>query len=103
MQFCTVTADDILVITLDDDPNLSILEVNDHLGSLAFDDDLDVPSVGPAPAAAATPDTAGDASCLQSMVISMYFAVAWEEPRMVINESAVEWRDARTGPTDVRS
>ena len=31
----------------------------------------------------------------------MYFAVAWEEPRMVINESAVEWRDARTGPTDV--
>jgi len=36
----------------------------------------------------------------QSMVISMYFAVAWEEPRMVINESAVEWRDARTGPTD---
>jgi len=26
--------------------------------------------------------------------------VAWEEPRMVINESAVEWRDARTGPTD---
>ena len=35
------------------------------------------------------------------MVISMYFAVAWEEPRMVINESAVEWRDARTGPTDV--
>ena len=38
---------------------------------------------------------------LQSMVISMYFAVAWEEPRMVINESAVEWRDARTGPTDV--
>jgi len=36
----------------------------------------------------------------QSMVISMYFAVSWEEPRMVINESAVEWRDARTGPTD---
>ena len=35
------------------------------------------------------------------MVISMYFAVSWEEPRMVINESAVEWRDARTGPTDV--
>ena len=37
------------------------------------------------------------------MVISMYFAVSWEEPRMVINESAVEWRDARTGPTDVRA
>jgi len=36
----------------------------------------------------------------QSMVISMYFAVSWEEPRMIINESAVEWEDDRTGPKD---
>merc|ERR1719187_1958347 len=34
------------------------------------------------------------------MVISMYFAVAWEEPRMVINDSAVEWFEDRTGPKD---
>jgi len=36
----------------------------------------------------------------QSMVISMYFAVAWEEPRMVINQSSTDWNDERTGPVD---
>ena len=35
---------------------------------------------------------------LQSMTISMYFAVSWLEPRLVINESAVEWDEDRTGP-----
>ena len=35
------------------------------------------------------------------MVISMYFAVSWEEPRMIVNESAEEWRDERTGPKGV--
>jgi len=34
----------------------------------------------------------------QSMVISMYFAVSWEEPRMVINQSSTDWNDERTGP-----
>lgn len=34
----------------------------------------------------------------QSMTINMYFAVSWLEPRLVINESAVEWDEDRTGP-----
>jgi len=36
----------------------------------------------------------------QSMMISMYFAVSWLEPRLNINNSAVEWVEDRTGPTD---
>ena len=35
------------------------------------------------------------------MMIHMYFAVMWLEPRLVINESAVEWDEDRTGPKDV--
>ena len=31
----------------------------------------------------------------------MYFAVSWLEPRLKINQSAEEWKEARTGPTDV--
>ena len=38
----------------------------------------------------------------QSMMIHMYFAVMWLEPRLVINETAVEWDEDRTGPKDVR-
>ena len=37
----------------------------------------------------------------QSMMISMYFAVSWMEPRLVINETAKEWTEDRTGPKDV--
>ena len=37
----------------------------------------------------------------QSMMVHMYFAVMWKEPRLVINESAVEWDEDRTGPKDV--
>ena len=33
-------------------------------------------------------------------MIHMYFAVMWLEPRLVINESAVEWDEDRTGPKD---
>lgn len=36
----------------------------------------------------------------QSMMISMYFAVSWTEPRLIINESATEWTEERTGPKD---
>ena len=35
------------------------------------------------------------------MMISMYFAVSWTEPRLVINESAKEWTEDSTGPRDV--
>ena len=35
------------------------------------------------------------------MTINMYFAVSWLEPRLVINESAVEWDEDRTGPKNV--
>jgi len=35
----------------------------------------------------------------QSMMVHMYFAVMWLEPRLVINESAVEWEEDRTGPS----
>merc|ERR1719468_968577 len=31
-------------------------------------------------------------------MISMYFAVSWLEPRLQINNSAVEWGEDRTGP-----
>jgi len=34
----------------------------------------------------------------QSMTINMYFAVSWLEPRLVINETATEWEEDRTGP-----
>ena len=34
------------------------------------------------------------------MMIHMYFAVMWLEPRLVINETAVEWDEDRTGPKD---
>jgi len=36
----------------------------------------------------------------QSMMISMYFAVSWTEPRLIINQSATEWTEERTGPKD---
>ena len=39
----------------------------------------------------------------QSMMVSMYFQVSWLEPRLQINESALEWIEDRTGPKDVRS
>ena len=32
----------------------------------------------------------------QSMTIHMYFAVMWLEPRLVINQSAVEWDEDRS-------
>ena len=35
------------------------------------------------------------------MTINMYFAVSWLEPRLVINETAVEWEEDRTGPKNV--
>lgn len=35
------------------------------------------------------------------MVINMYFAVSWLEPRLVINQTAVEWDEDRTGPKNV--
>ena len=38
----------------------------------------------------------------QSMTINMYFAVSWLEPRLVINETAVEWDEDRTGPKNVK-
>ena len=40
-------------------------------------------------------------SFTQSMTINMYFAVSWLEPRLVINETAVEWEEDRTGPKNV--
>lgn len=36
----------------------------------------------------------------QSMMISMYFAVSWLEPRLQINSTAQEWIEDRTGPKD---
>ena len=35
------------------------------------------------------------------MMISMYFAVSWLEPRLQINNTAVEWGEDRTGPMNV--
>ena len=40
-------------------------------------------------------------SQLQTMSISMYFAVSWLDPRLQINESATEWTEDRTGPLNV--
>jgi len=37
----------------------------------------------------------------QTMSISMYFGVSWLDPRLRINETAVEWREVKTGPKDV--
>lgn len=28
----------------------------------------------------------------------MYFGVSWLEPRLVVNESASEWTEIKTGP-----
>ena len=39
----------------------------------------------------------------QSMMVSMYFAVSWLEPRLEINDTAQEWIEDRTGPKDVSS
>ena len=36
------------------------------------------------------------------MSISMYFGVSWLDPRLNINDSAIEWREVKTGPKDVR-
>ena len=36
----------------------------------------------------------------QSISISMYFAVRWFEPRLVINESAKAWSEIKLGPAD---
>lgn len=36
----------------------------------------------------------------QTMSISMYFGVSWLDPRLRINETAVEWREVKTGPKD---
>jgi hypothetical protein len=30
----------------------------------------------------------------------MYFGVSWIEPRLLINDSAVEWTEIKTGPPD---
>ena len=37
------------------------------------------------------------------MMIHMYFAVMWVEPRLEINQTAVEWDEERTGPKDVKN
>ena len=37
------------------------------------------------------------------MMVSMYFAVSWLEPRLQINDTAQEWIEDRTGPKDVSS
>lgn len=36
----------------------------------------------------------------QTLSFAMYFAVSWLEPRLVINTSASEWTEAKTGPRD---
>ena len=35
------------------------------------------------------------------MMVSMYVAVSWLEPRLQINDTAQEWIEDRTGPKDV--
>ena len=35
------------------------------------------------------------------MSISMYFGVSWLDPRLQINETALEWTEVKTGPKDV--
>ncbi len=36
----------------------------------------------------------------QTLTLSMYFGVSWIEPRLLINDSAVEWTEIKTGPPD---
>jgi len=36
----------------------------------------------------------------QTLSFAMYFAVSWLEPRLVINSSASEWTEEKTGPKD---
>ena len=31
----------------------------------------------------------------------MYFGVSWLDPRLQINETALEWTEVKTGPKDV--
>lgn len=38
---------------------------------------------------------------LQTVSISMYFGVSWLDPRLRINTTAAEWKEAKTGPKDV--
>jgi hypothetical protein len=35
------------------------------------------------------------------MSISMYFGVSWLDPRLAINETAIEWTEVKTGPKNV--
>ena len=42
-------------------------------------------------------------SSLQTVSISMYFGVSWLDPRLRINSTAPEWKEAKTGPKDVSS
>ena len=37
----------------------------------------------------------------QTLSFAMYFAVSWLEPRLLINSSATEWTEDRTGPLNV--
>ena len=39
----------------------------------------------------------------QTLSISMYFGVSWLDPRLVINDTAEEWKEVKTGPKNVRS
>jgi hypothetical protein len=32
----------------------------------------------------------------------MYFGVSWLDPRLMINETAPEWKESKTGPKNVR-
>jgi len=36
----------------------------------------------------------------QTLSFAMYFAVSWLEPRLIINSSALEWTEEKTGPKD---
>jgi len=36
----------------------------------------------------------------QTLSFAMYFAVSWLEPRLIINSSAPEWTEEKTGPKD---
>ena len=47
------------------------------------------------------PEKCNSSCFFQSMMISMYFAVSWLEPRLQINNTAVEWGEDRTGPMNV--
>ena len=37
----------------------------------------------------------------QTLSISMYFGVSWLDPRLVINDTAEEWNEVKTGPKNV--